>query len=95
MLEYNAAEHGITVERIDERDTSQSCGSCGITDGSQRVQRRLYVCDECGLVANADVNGAETIRQKVLPNLACDGGIGIPAGWYSQRCACSTNRRGG
>lgn len=68
MLEYKAAEHGIFVERVDKRGTSKSCGCCGTTDGSQRVKRRLYVCEEC-LVANADVNGAENIRQKVLPNL--------------------------
>ena len=74
MLEYKAYERGISVERVDERDTSKSCASCGTTDDGQRVERGLYVCEACGLVANADVNGAENIRQKVLPNLACDGG---------------------
>ncbi|MDY6817660.1 MAG: transposase, partial [Halobacteriales archaeon] len=74
MLEYKAAEDGISVERVDERDTSKSCASCGTADDSQRVERGLYVCDDCGLVANVDVNGAENIRQKVLPTLACDGG---------------------
>ena len=74
MLEYKAAERGITVERVNERGTSKSCAACGITDDSQRVERGLYVCDDCDLVANADVNGAENIRQKVLPSLACDGG---------------------
>jgi putative transposase len=83
MLEYKAAEHGISVERVDERGTSKSCASCGTTDDSQRVERGLYVCDECGLVANADVNGAENIRQKVLPTLACDGGD-RDNGWMAQ-----------
>jgi putative transposase len=83
MLEYKAAERGISVERVDERDTSRSCASCGTTDDSQRVERGLYVCDDCGLVANADVNGAENIRQKVLPNLACDGGD-RDNGWMAQ-----------
>ena len=59
---------------IDERNMSKSCATCEFTDDSQRVERGLYVCDECGEVANADVNGAENIRQKVLPSLACDGG---------------------
>jgi putative transposase len=44
MLEHKAAERGISVERVDERDTSNSCASCGITDDSQRVERGLYVC---------------------------------------------------
>ena len=83
MLEYKAAERGISVERIDERNTSKSCATCGFTDDSQRVERGLYVCDECGEVANADVNGAENIRQKVLPSLACDGGD-RDNGWMAQ-----------
>ncbi|WP_135366650.1 RNA-guided endonuclease InsQ/TnpB family protein [Halosimplex halophilum] len=83
MLEYKAAERGISVERVDERETSKSCGSCGTTDDSQRVERGLYVCEACGLVANADVNGAENIRQKVLPTLACDGGD-RDTGWMAQ-----------
>ncbi|PSP83397.1 transposase, partial [Halobacteriales archaeon QS_1_68_17] len=32
---------------------------------------------------NADVNGAENIRQKVLPSLACDGGD-RDNGWMAQ-----------
>jgi putative transposase len=32
------------------------------------------VCEECNTVANADVNGAENIREKILPNLVTDGG---------------------
>jgi putative transposase len=87
MLEYKATERGISVERVDERDTSKSCASCGTTDDSQRVERGLYVCDECGLVANDDVNGAENIRQKVLPNLACDGGDRDNSWMAHQRCA--------
>ena len=83
MLEYKAAERGISVERVDERDTSKSCAYCEATDDSQRVERGLYVCDDCGLVANADVNGAENIRQKVLPSLACDGGD-RDNGWMAQ-----------
>jgi hypothetical protein len=35
---------------------------CGTADDSQRVERGLYVCDECDAAFNADVNGAENIR---------------------------------
>ncbi|WP_256686084.1 RNA-guided endonuclease InsQ/TnpB family protein [Halococcus qingdaonensis] len=63
MLEYKGEAVGIDVRRKDERGTSKSCSACGRTDDSQRVERGLYVCDECGLVANADTNGAENIRR--------------------------------
>lgn len=68
LLNYKAEAEGIEVEPVSERDTSKSCSVCGRCNDSQRVKRGLYVCDDCGLVANADANGAENIRQKVLPN---------------------------
>ncbi|MFB6113850.1 MAG: RNA-guided endonuclease InsQ/TnpB family protein, partial [Halodesulfurarchaeum sp.] len=73
MLEYKAEAQGIDVEQVDERGTSKTCSACGTEDGSQRVERGLYVCEPCETVANADLNGAENIRQKVLPSLAPDG----------------------
>jgi putative transposase len=80
MLEYKGEAVGIDVRRKDERGTSKSCSACGRTDDRQRVERGLYVCDECGLVANADTNGAENIRQKVLPNPPQDR----DNGWLAQ-----------
>ena len=68
LLEYKAEMEGITVEPVSERDTSKSCSCCGRERKANRVERGLYVCDECGTVANADVNGAENIRQKVSPS---------------------------
>ncbi|ELY57953.1 transposase, IS605 OrfB family protein [Natronococcus amylolyticus DSM 10524] len=65
MLEYKAEEHGIIVETVNERNTSKTCACCEHKDSNQRVERGLYICDECGTVANADVNGAENIRRKL------------------------------
>ena len=64
MLTYKAEAEEIDIEPGSERDTSKSCSVCGHTDDCQRVERGLYVCDECGLVANADTNGGENIRRK-------------------------------
>jgi putative transposase len=74
MLEYKAEEQGIDVEQMDERGRSKTCSACGTKDGSQRVERGLYVCESCDTVGNADTNGAENIRAKVLSSLALDGG---------------------
>ncbi|MFB6176255.1 MAG: zinc ribbon domain-containing protein, partial [Halobaculum sp.] len=65
---YKAEMNGISVETVSEQNTSKSCSCCGQTRDANRVERGLYVCDECELVANADVNGAENIRQKVTPS---------------------------
>ena len=72
------------MRRLEEHGTSKTCSVYGTVDECQRVERGLYVCEECGLVANADTNGAENLRQKVLPNLATDGGD-RETGWMASR----------
>ncbi|NLV11380.1 IS200/IS605 family element transposase accessory protein TnpB [Halomicrobium mukohataei] len=81
MLAYKAEMDGITVKQVSERDTSKSCSCCGRKRKANRVDRGLYVCDECETVANADVNGAENIRQKVSPN---PHGEDRSNGWLAQ-----------
>ncbi len=68
MLEYKGEAAGIEVVVDSERDTSKTCAVCGHKNGGQRVERGLYHCKNCGRAANADANGAENIRQTLLPN---------------------------
>ena len=67
LLDYKARERGIEVELPDERGTSSSCSVCGHEDADSRVERGLWKCDRCGVVAHGDVNGADNIRQETLP----------------------------
>jgi len=83
LLEYKAEAEGVAVERASERNTSKTCSGCGQERAANRVERGLYVCEGCEAVANADVNGAENIRQKVTPSLAADGGD-RSTGWLAQ-----------
>ncbi|WP_435079107.1 RNA-guided endonuclease InsQ/TnpB family protein [Halococcus sp. AFM35] len=92
LLDYKAEAEGIEVEPVSERDTSKSCSACDRTADSQRVERGLYVCGECGLVANADTNGAENIRQKVLPNPQRED---RDNGWMAQPAVRLFDRREG
>jgi putative transposase len=80
LIEYKAEMEDITVEEVSERDTSKSCSCCGRKRKANRVERGLYVCDKCETVANADVNGAENIRQKVSPSPSRDRSNG----WLAQ-----------
>jgi putative transposase len=91
MLDYKAEAEGIEVVQKSERDTSKSCSVCGRKRRANRQERGLYVCDECGLVANADTNGAENIRQKVLPNPSLDR----DNGWMAQPAVRLFDRREG
>jgi len=83
LLTYKAEMKGITVEDVPERDTSKSCSCCGRKRDENRVERGLYVCDECGTAANADVNGAENIRQKVSPS-SPNLSVNRSNGWLAQ-----------
>lgn len=64
LLTYKAKAQGITVDLVSEQGTSQTCCQCGGTDGTARVERGLLVCRDCDVALNADVNGAENIRQQ-------------------------------
>lgn len=75
LLEYKAEEHGILVERVDERNTSKTCSNCGRIDGNSRVERGLYICQGCGARLNADINGAENIRKKITQNSLEEGSM--------------------
>ena len=63
ILTYKAKVEGIEVDEVSERDTSKTCCVCSREDDSQRIERGLYVCEECDAAFNADVNGAENIRR--------------------------------
>jgi putative transposase len=80
-IEYKAEERGIDVERVDEAElkTSKTCCECGTEADSHRVERGLYVCSECELVANSDLNAAENMRSTVIPNPAGDRSNGCLA----------------
>ncbi|WP_302082874.1 zinc ribbon domain-containing protein [Salinibaculum rarum] len=66
LIEFKARERGIEVEMPDERGTSSACSVCGHEDEDSRVERGLWKCDRCGVVAHDDVNGADNIRQETL-----------------------------
>jgi putative transposase len=69
-IEYKAEDRGIDVKRVDEASlkTSKTCCACGMEADSNRVERGLYVCDNCELVANSDLNAAENMRATVTPS---------------------------
>jgi len=80
-IEYKAEERGIDVERVAEYElaTSITCCECGRKTETNRVERGLYVCEDCGLVANSDLNAAENMRATVTPNPTQDRSNGCLA----------------
>ncbi len=60
-LTYKANWEGIRVLTVPEAYTSQTCHRCGVR--GQRVAGR-FSCQNCGLVCDADVNGAWNIAKR-------------------------------
>lgn len=64
LLTTKAAEAGITVVKINPRNTSRRCSECGYTSPGNRKDQRHFVCEKCGDPAhpsNADYNAAKNI----------------------------------
>ena len=71
MLTYKANWEGIRVLTVPEAYTSQICHRCGVR--GHRVGGR-FSCPNCGLVCDADVNGAWNIGKRAHGLLRHDAG---------------------
>ena len=60
-IAYKAKAEGISVELVDERDTSKTCPRCG---RQYKPRGRVYRCSKCGLVAHRDVVGSVNILSR-------------------------------
>jgi len=66
MLDYKAAERGVTVVRVNPAYTSQTCSECGVVDRENRQTQAKFECVSCGHTENADVNAAKNILRMGL-----------------------------
>jgi putative transposase len=66
-LRYKAIAHGATFEEVNESGSTQSCSSCGSKDSATRpkgiagLRIREWVCSNCGVVHDRDINAALNI----------------------------------
>ncbi|WP_369018480.1 transposase [Thermatribacter velox] len=91
MLRYKGALVGVTIrDDVEEKSTSIACHACGKVMPSNRRYRGLYICP-CGWRAQADVNGALNIFERVhqvSPVKGSSGRVARPAvvsyllGWH-------------
>lgn len=86
QIEYKAKLSGIQFKQVSESYTSQTCSNCEIIKKSNRKYRGLYICKECGLDINADVNGSINILKKYLQENNISRSIGSMAEPLIWRC---------
>ena len=62
LLTYKLKAKGITIEKVDESYTSQTCPVCG---NRKKAKGRNYTC-KCGYKEHRDLHGARNILTKEL-----------------------------
>lgn len=66
-----AAKSGAIVHEVNPKHTSQKCSECGYTSPTNRDKER-FVCEECGFVADADIQASVNILNRGLEELGID-----------------------
>ncbi len=64
QLEYKCQQAARTFQVIDERNTTRACSNCGCLSGPSGLRQlvvRQWVCSECGVAHDRDVNSARNI----------------------------------
>lgn len=61
FIAYKAKLHGVRVDVVDPRYTSQRCFACGHIEKANRKSQSEFSCCACGYTDHADVNAAKNI----------------------------------
>lgn len=64
-----ATEHGIIVNKIDPKYTSQRCSCCGFISNANRISQDKFKCLQCGFAENADYNASQNIAIKNIDKI--------------------------
>ncbi len=64
QLEYKASQSGSLVHVVSQwYPSSKTCSCCGWIDKDQALSDRMFVCEDCGYVADRDYNAAKNLSQ--------------------------------
>ena len=96
FLEYKLAWNMGFMHKVNPAYTSQTCSVCNYKSKNNRVSQSLFICQQCGVKAHADVNAARNILFKAFSPLREVVGTDIPQlkriNSYLQRNALSSNQ---
>jgi len=67
QLEYKASWYGVHLVVVDRWfPSSKMCSACGWIDEDLGLKDRVFICQECGLVIDRDLNAARNILNEAL-----------------------------
>jgi len=67
MLAYKAEGAGCRVVFVNPKDTSKMCSGCGNIRNDLTLGDRTYICPNCGLSVDRDLNAARNILTRATP----------------------------
>lgn len=80
FIEYKAKLKGITVVKVNPKNTSRTCSKCGHCDKGNRKSQSEFVCKACGFTMNADANAAINIAARAATEQRNAAGNGSKSG---------------
>jgi putative transposase len=79
LIDYKAGWYGSTLVKADRRHpSSRTCSGCGAVKTKLRLAERQYVCTDCGLAIDRDLNAAINLAKLALA--ATDPSAGFATG---------------
>lgn len=91
QLLYKTEQHGGYVQLVDRWfPSSKTCSACGWVDEDLTLAARVFVCEQCGLVIDRDLNAALNIKKEAL-RLMTDVPVVASSG---HKFACGAGRSG-
>ncbi|MBP1908609.1 RNA-guided endonuclease InsQ/TnpB family protein [Methanolobus bombayensis] len=64
---YKTAEIGKIMEKVDPKNTSQTCSACGKKSKTKlKLKDRIFHCEHCGLKIDRDINASINILLKSI-----------------------------
>jgi putative transposase len=67
QLTYKAVDAGSMVNMVSRwYPSSKTCSECGWVDEDQTLSDRTFICEECGIVLDRDLNAAKNLAQTGL-----------------------------
>ena len=64
ILEYKCTKRELYFQKVDPKNTSKTCSSCGAIKQALNLSDRVYNCDNCGTSFNRDYNACLNILKR-------------------------------
>jgi putative transposase len=87
QLEYKSAYHGTHLVLVDRfYPSSKTCSGCGYIKPELSLSERTFVCEDCGMVLDRDLNAAINLRMVAVSSIDTQNA-------YGERSTGSVNGR--